>query len=30
MGKPQFDLMVDDRVINNKAWYKEYSIDINE
>lgn len=30
MGKPQFDLMVDDRVINNKAWYKEHSIDLNE
>ena len=30
MGKPQFDLMVDDRVINNKAWYEEHSIDLNE
>lgn len=30
MGKPQYDLMVDDIAVNNLAWYDEHNIDINE
>ena len=29
MGKPQFDLMIDDRVVNNEVWYKDNNIEID-
>lgn len=29
-GKPQFDILVDDKAIKNTEWYKENNIDFNE
>lgn len=30
MGKPQYDLMIDDRSINNQNWYEENNISLDE
>ena len=28
LGKPQYDIFIDDRAINNKEWYKENNLEI--
>ena len=28
LGKPHFDLLIDDKVINNKDWYKQNKIKV--
>ncbi len=28
LGKPSYDLFIDDRAINNKDWYKQETLDI--
>ena len=30
LGKPQYDIFVDDRAINNEEWYKENNIKVTE
>tara|TARA_R100000005_G_C4952167_1_gene172204 strand:- start:738 stop:1052 length:315 start_codon:yes stop_codon:yes gene_type:complete len=30
LGKPQYDIFVDDRAINNLEWYKQNNLEINE
>lgn len=28
LGKPMYDIFVDDRAINNKEWYKQNNIEV--
>ena len=30
LGKPQYDIFVDDRAINNKEWYKQNNLKVTE
>tara|TARA_R100000008_G_C3546107_1_gene147650 strand:- start:516 stop:830 length:315 start_codon:yes stop_codon:yes gene_type:complete len=30
LGKPQYDIFVDDRAINNEEWYKQNNIKVTE
>ena len=30
LGKPYFDLLIDDRAISNKEWYKQNKIKVSE
>jgi len=30
LGKPMYDIFVDDRAINNKEWYKQNKIKVSE
>ena len=30
LGKPQYDIFVDDRAINNEEWYKQNNLKVTE
>ena len=30
LGKPQYDIFIDDRAINNKEWYKQNNLKVTK